>query len=100
MAPVHHYCIGYWINQAGLISRWAEGDFYIAVAVLSGDVRQDIKVFWFFFSKKNCFLALPTPLTMPRTPVSAQKYIGSPPRTPRDFIRRGLFDQPEGQLVR
>jgi hypothetical protein len=31
-------------------------DFYVAVAVLSGYVRQNIKVFWFFFSKKNCFL--------------------------------------------
>ncbi len=26
MAPVHHYCIGYCIGQAGLISRWADGE--------------------------------------------------------------------------
>jgi AraC family transcriptional regulator len=25
MDPVHHYCIGYCINQAGLISRWEDG---------------------------------------------------------------------------
>jgi len=26
MDPVHHYCIGYCINQAGLISRWEAGE--------------------------------------------------------------------------
>jgi hypothetical protein len=31
--------------------------FARAVAVLSGGVRHVAKVFWFFFSKKNCFLS-------------------------------------------
>jgi hypothetical protein len=30
----------------------------------------------------------------------AQEYLGSAPGAPRDFIRRGLLDQAEGQLVR
>ncbi len=50
-----------------LLWGWAEGtfhrdggaaanDFWTAVAALSGSVGKVAKVFWFFFSKKNCFL--------------------------------------------
>jgi hypothetical protein len=39
--------------------------FAKAVAALSGGTRQIAKVFWFFFSKKNCFLTPPLPSYLP-----------------------------------